>query len=166
MPDFKIALLTAFLPLLVGFVWYHPKVFGTMWMKTIGIVADESQKGNMLKTFGLTYLCGIFISAALYPIVIHQMGIFSTLATDSIALKDPNSEVGALLANLTAKYGHNFRTFKHGTLHGAMTGFLFATPVIAINSLFEKKTFQYIAIHAGYWILTLALMGGVICAFA
>ncbi len=94
------------------------------------------------------------------------MGIFSTLATDPIALENPNSEVGALLANLTAKYGHNFRTFKHGALHGALSGLLFATPVLAINSLFEKKTFQYVAIHAGYWIVTLALIGGVICAFA
>ena len=38
--------------------------------------------------------------------------------------------------------------------------------VIGINALFERKGFKYIAINAGYWILCLGLMGGVLCAFA
>lgn len=63
------------------------------------------------------------------------------------------------------KYGNNFRTFKHGAFHGTIGGFFFATPVLCINALFERKSFIYIAINAGYWIITLALMGGVICAF-
>ena len=63
-------------------------------------------------------------------------------------------------------YGNDFRTFKHGALHGTLTGVGIALPVVAINAMFEKRGFKYIAIHAGYWILTLLLMGGIICQFA
>jgi hypothetical protein len=38
-------------------------------------------------------------------------------------------------------------------------------PLIGINSLFERKSFKYIFIHTGYWIISLALMGGVLCQF-
>jgi hypothetical protein len=64
------------------------------------------------------------------------------------------------------KYGNNFRTFKHGAFHGILSALFFATPVLGINALFERKSFKYIFVHAGYWMLTLALMGGVICAYA
>ena len=33
------------------------------------------------------------------------------------------------------------------------------------NALFERKGFRYIAVNAGYWILTLMIMGGIICQF-
>jgi hypothetical protein len=29
--------------------------------------------------------------------------------------------------------------------------------------MFEKKSVKYVAINAGYWIVTLAIMGGIIC---
>ena len=34
--------------LAVGFVWYNPKVFGTAWMKEVGMTEEDAQKG----TFG------------------------------------------------------------------------------------------------------------------
>jgi Protein of unknown function (DUF1761) len=65
-----------------------------------------------------------------------------------------------------AAYGNEFRSFKHGALHGTIAGFMVALPIIGTGAMFEKKGFKYIAINAGYWIVTMALMGGVICAFA
>jgi hypothetical protein len=44
-------------------------------------------------------------------------------------------------------------------------GFLIALPVLATNALFEQKSFKYVAINAGYWIVTLALMAGIINAW-
>jgi hypothetical protein len=38
-------------------------------------------------------------------------------------------------------------------------------PILATNALFERKGFKYIAINAAYWIITLAVMGGIICQF-
>lgn len=35
-----------------------------------------------------------------------------------------------------------------------------------INALFERRGFKYIAIHTGYWLITLAIIGGLMCQFA
>ncbi|MFK7969918.1 MAG: DUF1761 domain-containing protein [Bacteroidia bacterium] len=35
------------LALVVGFVWYHEKVFGTAWMKTTGMTREKAEQGNM-----------------------------------------------------------------------------------------------------------------------
>ncbi len=73
---------------------------------------------------------------------------------------------GASLADFEAfmaKYGNNYRTFKHGVLHGVLGGVGLILPVLATQAMFEKKTVKYVAINAGYWIVTIALMGGIIC---
>ena len=62
-------------------------------------------------------------------------------------------------------YGDNFRTFGHGAFHGTVAGILFALPVLGTNALFERKSFKYIAVNAGYWIVTTALIGGVLSAY-
>ena len=41
--NFPAVLLSALIPLLVGVIYYHPKVFGTLWMKAAG-VSPEAQK--------------------------------------------------------------------------------------------------------------------------
>jgi hypothetical protein len=63
------------------------------------------------------------------------------------------------------KYGDNFRTFKHGAFHGAINGLFVAVPILGVNALFEQKSFKYIAVNGLYWIITLSLMGGVICGW-
>jgi hypothetical protein len=70
------------------------------------------------------------------------------------------------IEDFLTKYGNRFRTFKHGALHGTIAGVFMALPVLAINSLFEGKGFKYVAINAGYWIVCLAIMGGIVGQFA
>jgi hypothetical protein len=43
---------------------------------------------------------------------------------------------------------------------------LIALPILAIQAMFERKTIKYVAINAGYWIITIALMGGIVCQWA
>ncbi len=31
---------------IIGFIWYHPKVLGTSWMRMSGIPADAAEKGK------------------------------------------------------------------------------------------------------------------------
>jgi hypothetical protein len=50
-------------------------------------------------------------------------------------------------------------------LHGIITAIFVGLPLIGMSAIFEKKSFKYIFIHLGYWILTLALMGGLACSF-
>jgi uncharacterized protein YqgC (DUF456 family) len=147
------------IPLFTGFIWYNPKVFGNAWMKTIGFTEDSMKGSNMGLIFGLCYLFGCMLASALMTIVIHQMGF------NSVFQGDNTPETAAYMKNFFDTYGTRFRTFKHGALHGTITGLFIALPVLGINALFERKNFKYIAIHTGYWAVTMALMGGVLCAF-
>lgn len=154
----------ALIPMLIGFAWYNPKTFGNAWMKAAGVSPDSAAGANMPLIFGLTYVFSVFAALALSFLVIHQGHIYSVLANQP-GFGDPNSEVGQYLTAFMEKYGNNYRTFKHGAFHGTVAGFLLALPVLGVNALFERKSFQYIAINAGFWIVCFALMGGVICAW-
>ena len=37
----------ALVPTFVGFIWYNPKVFGTIWMKEAGVSPDSGKGMNM-----------------------------------------------------------------------------------------------------------------------
>lgn len=163
--NFKILLAASLIPLVIGFVWYNPKVFGTAWMNATGMTEEKAKGANMPLIFGLTFVFSFMFAFILQTLVIHQFSVFSLMANEP-SLSDPNSEVGKYFADFMSKYGNNFRSFKHGVLHGVITGLFLILPVIGVNALFERKGFKYIAINVGYWILSSALMGGVICAFA
>jgi hypothetical protein len=45
---------SALLPLVVGAIWYNPKVLGKAWMQASGVTEEQVQTGNMLVIFGLT----------------------------------------------------------------------------------------------------------------
>ena len=156
---------SAIIPLLTGFVWYHPKVMGNAWMVEAGMTEDKIKNSNMGLIFGMTLLMGVLLSFIILSLVIHQVHYYSILA-DNKDMADPNSSISQATKAFMDVNGMNFRTFKHGVLHGTIAGLFFATPVVTINALFERKSRKYILIHVGYWIITLALMGGVICAFA
>lgn len=158
--NFYAVLVSSLVTLLVGFVWYNPKVFGTIWMKETGMTEEKAQKSNMLKVFGLTIFYSLMLSLVVPALVIHQMGALGMIGgPEFVATAKPS------YAAFLADYETEFRTFKHGALHGFMSGLFFALPITAINSLFEQKSWKYILINAGYWIVSLTIMGGIICAW-
>lgn len=151
-------LVAAISALVVGFIWYNPKVFGNAWMQAAGMTDEQVKGGNMVKIFGLALIFAFLLATALPGIVIHQMGVFSLIGGDpSVAL--PSYEA------FIADYSDAFRTFKHGALHGVLTGVFIALPIIGTNALFERKSAKYIFINAGYWIVTLGVMGAIICGW-
>jgi Protein of unknown function (DUF1761) len=157
----------ALIPLIVGFIWYSKALFGHAWMSASGMTVDKAKTANMPKMLGFTFVMGLIIASAMLHIVIHQMGVYSVFGgVGNAELSDPSSATSIFLHDFMSKYGQNFRTFKHGALHGAMAGLFIAMPAIAIPALFEMKSFKYVAINAGYWVVTLALIGGVICQWA
>ncbi|PKB15982.1 DUF1761 domain-containing protein [Flavobacterium sp. 5] len=153
-------LISALATLVVGFVWYHPKVFGTIWMKETGLTQEELAKGNMLKIFGLTYIFSLFIVIIESALTIHQGGAVSMIG-GPMKISEALPSYHAFMND----YGTAYRTFKHGALHGFISGLFFAFPIIAINGLFERKSWKYIFIHAGFWILTLTIIGSLICGW-
>jgi hypothetical protein len=163
-PNFLIVLLAALIPMVLGFIWYNPKVFGTAWMNAAGITEDKMKGANMAVIFGVSFLLAYMLAFNMQFVTIHQWGFRSML--DPKTLGDPTMGNGKVFADLMEKYGHNFRTFRHGALHGALAGVFMGIPILGTNALFERKGFKYIAINCGYWIVCLALMGGVVCQFA
>ncbi len=161
MLNWKIILLATLVPLILGYIWYNPKVFGTAWMKATGMTPENAKKANMPLTFGLTLLFSFFVALAMNFLVIHQFHLYSIIATNP---PDPDGQ--SMVDAFMAKFGHNFRTFKHGAFHGTLSGILIALPVIAVPAIYEQKGFKYIAINAGYWIVAFALMGGIVCKWA
>jgi hypothetical protein len=160
--DILVYLTTALIPLVIGFIWYHPKVFGNIWMRLNGFTPDNMKKGNMPIMFGATYLFSLMMSLLITALVIHQAHLQSIVMNEE-GLGKSGSEVQQLLDTFILKYGNNFRTFKHGMFHGAMAAIFFALPLVGINALFERRGFKYIFLHAGYWFISIMLMGGVLC---
>ena len=154
--NFLAILLAALSTLVVGFIWYNPKVFGTIWMKETGVNPEKGEKPNMILMFGVSVLYAFFIGFILQMITIHQFGAFGMIGGD-IANAKPS--YGAFMAD----YDGVFRTFKHGALHGTMTGLFLVLPVIGTNALYERRSFRYTLVTGGFWIVSLAIMGGIIC---
>ena len=154
------ALAAALSTFIVGFIWYNPKVFGNAWMKAEGLTEEQLKKGNMLKIFGLSFVFA-FIAGfmIIHPVVIHQFGALGMTGGDPEHVK---TSYTAFMAD----YGTAFRTFKHGALHGTLLGVGLVFPVIAINGLYSHKPWKLIFITAGYWIVSLAIMGGIICGWS
>ncbi len=163
--DLLFSALAALIPLIIGFIWYNPKIFGTAWMNSAGLTNEKLKGVNMPLIFGLTFILSFFIAIALHFVVIHQWGAFSAMLTNP-NIMESGSDLNTSFLDFMSKYGTNFRTFKHGALHGATNGLFFIMPILAINAMFERKGFKYIAINTGYWIVSLAIMGGIISQYA
>ncbi len=163
--DFLTLALAALVPLVVGMIWYSKMLFGKAWMQSVNMTEEDGKGMNMPLVFGLVYLFSFFMCMAIQFMVIHQYSIFSILANDS-GIKDMNSEVQVWLKDFFGKYGSEFRTFKHGAFHGIIGGIMMALPITAVAALFERRGAKYIFIQTGYWVVCMALMGGIICQFA
>ena len=161
--NFLAVLVAALVPMIIGFIWYNPKVLGTAWMKASGIAEEKLKTGNMAVIFGVSFLLSFMLSFFFQSMVIHQMHFGSMLF--GTTFQDPNTEIGAMFKTIMDQYGTAYRTFKHGAFHGVLSGVFIVTPIISINALFERKGFKYIAINCGYWIITLMIMGGILCGW-
>ncbi len=157
-------LLAGLIPLVVGAVWYNPKVFGNAWMKAAGKTEEELAGANMFVIFGLTYLLSVILAVGVSGLTIHQNGVFQLFAMDPNMMV-AGTETGDLYKAVMDKFGDTHRSFGHGMVHGAFASVLIALPLIAINALFERRGGKYILIHYGYWLVTLLLMCGVVCQF-
>lgn len=156
--NFLALLVAAISTLLVGFVWYHPKVFGTIWIKESGTSEEKMKGSNMALIFGMAVFYAFLIAMVLQTLTIHQFGAIGMVGGD-VSLAKPSYTA------FMADYGTTFRTFKHGVLHGFITGLFLALPMIGTNALFERKSYKYTLINGGFWIVTFMLMGGILCAW-
>ena len=154
--NFLALLLAALSTLVVGFIWYNPKVFGNIWMNEAGLKEEDMKGTNMIKMLGFSFLYAFFIAYILQMLVIHQFGALGMVGGDSSIAK-PSYEA------FMTDYGTAFRTFKHGALHGFMSGLFLALPLMGTNALYERRSFKYVLVTGGFWIVCFTIMGGIIC---
>jgi len=164
-PNMLIVAAAALVPLVIGFIYYNPNVLGNAWMKLSGMTEEKMKEGNMAVIYGSAYVMSFIAAFMLYMLVVHQTDYHSILINEP-GYGEEGSEIMNQIGAFMDAYGNHFRTFKHGALHGGIIGFFIALPVLMTNGLFEGKGFKYGFLNAGYWIITFALMGGILCQWA
>lgn len=125
-------LIATLIPMIMGFIYYHPKLFGTAWMKSIGVTEEEVNKQPKGKVFAIALVMSFLLAFFLVN-----------------------------FNNAPGQEGQ-YDTFGHGAFHGMFLGIVVAMPVLVTNGLFEMRSIKNLAINVLYWIITLALMGGVL----
>ncbi|MCX7551297.1 DUF1761 domain-containing protein [Xanthomarina sp. F2636L] len=156
--NFLAIAVAALVPLVMGFIWYHPKTFGKAWMQESGLTTNDLKGGNMALIFGLTFIFSFLLAFALQFLTNHQTGALGMVGGDA-------SNALPSYKAFMADYGMAFRTFKHGALHGFIAGILLLFPVMAINAMFERKRWKYIFINSSYWLICVTIMGGIVCGW-
>jgi hypothetical protein len=159
----------ALVPMILGFIWYHPKVFGTVWMNESGMTDEKIKSGNMALIFGLSFVFSLMLAFIMNTIAIHDSFVGGALYY--VTNKTMIPEVGSGAENWLNYYKDNLaasnHTFQHGAFHGFfIAGLFIALPIMATNALFERKSWKYTAVNVGYWLVCLAIMGGIIAQFA
>ncbi|HNP33843.1 MAG TPA: DUF1761 domain-containing protein [Flavobacterium sp.] len=149
-------LLAAFSTLIVGFIWYNPKVFGTVWMKEAKLTEDDIKGVNMFKMLSLTFVYAFLISFVLQMVVIHQFGALGMVGGKP-ELAKPS------YAAFMADYGTAYRTFKHGAFHGFIMSLFMVFPLFGTSALYERRSFKYVMVTTGFWVVCFMIMGGIIC---
>ena len=158
--NFLAVLVAAVVPMVLGFIWYNPKFLGTIWAREAEMTEAKMKRGNMAAIFGLSFLFSILLSFFVQTLTIHQFGALGMIGGDPT--------VEGVLPSFQAfmdDYGTHFRTFKHGAFHGLLAGLFIVFPIIATNGMFERKSWKLIVINSGYWIVTLTIMGAIICGW-
>ncbi|RMZ57944.1 DUF1761 domain-containing protein [Chryseobacterium nematophagum] len=155
--NFLAIFVAALVPLIMGFIWYNPKVFGKVWMEEAGLTEDK-MKGTNVGVFIFSLILSVLISYFLQFVTIHQFGALGMIGGD---VMNANDSYQAFMKD----YGMAYRSFGHGALHSFIAGVLFVFPLIAINAMFERKSWKYTMINTAYWTITITIMGGIICGW-
>jgi hypothetical protein len=126
--------ISSLIPIIIGFIYYNKYLFGKAWMNSLGITEEDLKKGNKLLILGVSIIMSFLLSIFL--------------------LNFNNSE---------GQEGE-FDNFAHGAWHGFFVAFVVGMPILFISGLFELKKIKNLIINVVYWIITLAIMGGILDA--
>ncbi|MEO0728588.1 MAG: DUF1761 domain-containing protein [Bacteroidota bacterium] len=128
-------LLASATPLVIGIIYYHPSVFGKAWGNSLGKSVEELAGGNKVVA-AIVYLLTSFL-LAFFLLNFNNDGI--------------NQE-------------GDFDNFPHGAWHGLFVAVTIVIPIVIMSGLRERQSWKTRLINVFYWIITLAIMGGVVDA--
>lgn len=157
----------ALIPMILGFIWYHEKVFGATWMKSIGMTKEKALSVNMMGVFTISFICALILSWEMYVLSTHDMFVAGALQKANGGGFDP--QPGSIAAQWLQTYVENFakdnHTFSHGAVHGIIMGLFIVLPITITEGLYEQRPWSVRFIKAGYWVLSFLLMGGLLAAW-
>ncbi len=155
-PNIPIIAASALIPFFLGYIWFNEKLFGgATWDKVAQL--PEGKKGPVkLIPLLSSLILNLFAAFGVYLLTVHASGVFALMGGETEAIK--TGTAGAFLT----EHGQNFLTFKHGMVHGIQATLVMILPVYGYATIFEKKSWKYLLINLGYWLISLTLMGGVI----
>lgn len=161
-------LVAALIPMVLGFIWYNPNVFGNAWMRESGMTEEKAKQGNMFVKLGLSFVFSFLFAFVLNSLAVHDA--FIEGATYYEMKASPDGTLSPESVQWTEYYKTNLaasnHTWQHGAFHGLLlVGLFIILPVFATNAIFEAKSFKYVAINTGYWLLCVTLMGGLLAAW-
>ena len=150
--------LISFVPLIIGSYWYHPNSVISKYSKVEFISLKEIGmiKGLVLFVMSFALVYGYI------NLIIHQMGFYELFFTDIMLGNQESEKVVRDFLNI---YGNKHRHFGHGLFHGIINAFIFALPFITITAILNKKTNKFIIHHFSFWLMTSAIIGGLISEF-
>jgi len=73
--NFLSILVSGIAALVIGMIWYNPKVFGNAWMRPSGTTPDGKGASFPVMLLG-SFIYSLMIAMLLQTIVIHQVGAF------------------------------------------------------------------------------------------
>lgn len=114
---------------------WYGPLFSKAWMVEAGMTEEKIAQGNMARTFGFALL--------------FQFVMAFCLAMFFFGNPDAADQVNA----------------GTGAFYGFLTGFGWVAMAIGVNALFEQRSFRYIAINGGYWVVVFTLMGLILGAW-
>ena len=128
-------LLAIFTPFLMGYIYYHKNVFGNVLETSISMTDNNASKTKRVIAFLISILFSFVLS-------------FFLLNFNNDGLNQEGQ----------------FDSFQHGAWHGVILAIATAIPVIVINNFFQQKPWKHIVVNIFYWVITLAIMGGILDA--
>ena len=133
------------MPMVVGFVYYHPKVVGGAWMKANGFTLE-----GMSPPKPVMYLLCLGVSALLASF--FWAWVTGVGGLEQLQVVDP-------------KDGHSYVTFKHGVGHGILFSITVLLPIFVTMKIFEQRSWSWAIVNWGYWCITSIMMCGILSAW-
>ena len=162
--NLKLLLLIAFVPLALSKVWYSPLVFGNRLSPKTDASGNPESLNEVLMNGLRLYVYGLFASYLLCMIVIHQFGFFLLHFNELIVEGLPSTSIEGF-SDFYNAYGPRHRSFGHGVIHGIEAGVMFGLFFLGSLCIFEKRSFKGMLVHFGFFVVSMGVMGGLVCAF-
>ena len=144
-PNLAAVAIAALMPMVIGFIYYHPKVLGGAWMRANGFTLESMGNGPKPILYGVALVLSFLLSMFMW-----------------INVTGPGQGTAEVMPDGTT---HNFATFGHGVVHGILINITVLLPVLGTLSIFERRGWGWVFTNLGYWVVTLALMGGILSAW-